>query len=166
MASAVSVVARRSPPWTPRRISPLSWGSTIGELPPITSPTFQGLTSTPITEWPRALKHAALTHPTYPSPKMLTGTLERFNTPSTSALLSSERRGPLWDDSNSSPVWDWEQGRVSAHYNHTARRTGNLRRGSRTSWNRGARHRWPKHPLLARARGPTYILTDSERTSQ
>ena len=45
--------------------------STIGLLPFFRNSTLDGSTSIPQTSWPRSQKHAAETHPTYPSPNTL-----------------------------------------------------------------------------------------------
>src|SRR5437868_6565587 len=46
-------------------------GSITGDLPALIIATLSGLTSTPITSWPAFARHAAVTDPTYPRPKML-----------------------------------------------------------------------------------------------
>src|SRR5688500_11158389 len=44
----------------------------MGEVPPFTMATLPPLTSTPMTSCPAFARHAAVTHPTYPSPNTLT----------------------------------------------------------------------------------------------
>src|SRR6266545_4948434 len=71
-ASAALVVARSRPFFTISAMSSPSPGSTSGDSPRPTAPTLSGFTSTPMTSWPARARQAAVTHPTYPSPKTLT----------------------------------------------------------------------------------------------
>src|SRR5579884_2071647 len=56
--------------WASRIKSPIP-ASTIGLRPDASVSTLNGLISTPVTVCPRRARHAAVTAPTYPSPKML-----------------------------------------------------------------------------------------------
>src|SRR5439155_14626950 len=72
IASSLEVVARRRFAPTTRPSSSASPGSTTGGVAVLILATFSALTSTPITSWPAFATQAAVTHPTYPSPKTLT----------------------------------------------------------------------------------------------
>src|SRR5207247_11123215 len=71
-ACSLDVVARRRPiPTTVASSSP-SPGSTTGGVAALIIATFSALMSTPTTSWPALARQAAVTDPTYPSPKTLT----------------------------------------------------------------------------------------------
>ena len=71
-AALESVVARSNDALCAWSTSSCMPGSTIGLRPESSCSTFNGLMSTPTTECPLEARHAAVTDPTYPRPKMLT----------------------------------------------------------------------------------------------
>src|SRR5438132_3362997 len=82
-ATALSpdVVARRRRVPTTSASSSGSPGSITGERAAFTIETFSALTSTPITSCPAFARQAAVTQPTYPSPKTLTRIGDHLMTP-------------------------------------------------------------------------------------
>src|SRR6266850_1611091 len=67
-----SVVQRNFPVPTPALMILVSPGSMIGLCARLIMSTLLASTSTPVTSWPRFEKHAAVTQPTYPIPKIVT----------------------------------------------------------------------------------------------
>ena len=72
MAWGASVVALMVPFWIPAARSSESPSSMSGACPEETIRTLSGFSSTPMTYRPSRARQAALTAPTYPSPKILT----------------------------------------------------------------------------------------------
>src|SRR4029077_19984117 len=91
-ASGTDVVAlsRRAPTTSPR--SSASPGSTTGEAAALIISTFSWSTSTPTTSCPALAKQAAVTDPTYPSPKTLTRMLTLLARGSDSRVIAYSGR--------------------------------------------------------------------------